>query len=415
MSQTSSAIDAFLAEQGQAVVDWQRELVSRVALGPDNGGKGEADKVAFIKDELAKLGIEPLREMASPDSRVDGGRPNLAALVPGRDSNRTLWIIAHTDVVPAGDPGLWSSDPYQLAVDGDTITGRGVEDNNQAIVTALLTAKALTELDMAPAMNLGLIFAADEETGNRHGLDFVMREHADLFGDNDLFLVPDFGHPESKLIEVAEKSMMWLKVTVTGKQCHASTPQAGRNSLVACADLIIKLRGLSQRFDRRDDLFDPPVSTFEPTKKEANVENVNTVPGRDVFYVDCRVLAEYSLSDVQEAVREMARDVARSHEVEIAVDAVHEEQAAPATSVDSEIVHMLRDAVREVYGVTPSPVGIGGGTVAAFLRKKGFEAAVWSTIMHNAHQPNEHALISNHLRDAKVVARLLAPSPRTSR
>ena len=46
-------------------------------------------------------------------------------------------------------------------------------------------------------------------------------------------------------------------------------------------------------------------------------------------------------------------------------------------------------------------------TVAAYLRRRGLPAAVWAKIMHNAHQPNEHASISNCIGDAKVMARLL--------
>ena len=105
-----------------------------------------------------------------------------------------------------------------------------VEDNQQAIVSSLLVAEALKKHSVTPALSLGLLFAADEETGSKYGLDYVLREHADLFKPGDLFLIPDFGEPDGSLIELAEKSMFWLKITVTGKQCHASRPSQGNNS-----------------------------------------------------------------------------------------------------------------------------------------------------------------------------------------
>ena len=46
----------------------------------------------------------------------------------------TLWTVGHMDVVPVGDLNLWSGDPFTLRVDGDTLIGRGVEDNHQGIV-----------------------------------------------------------------------------------------------------------------------------------------------------------------------------------------------------------------------------------------------------------------------------------------
>jgi succinyl-diaminopimelate desuccinylase len=68
------------------------------------------------------------------------------------------------------------------------------------------------------------------------------------------------------------------------------------------------------------------------------------------------------------------------------------------------VVQALARGIRAVYGREPKPRGIGGGTVAAFFRQKGFPAAVWMTVTHTAHQPNEYCLLSNLLGDARVLA-----------
>jgi len=404
-------LDAVLARLDAAapeVVALQRDLVAIPALGPANDGDGETAKAAWLASHLRSLGLPEIRELNAPDSRVPSGlRPNLAARIPGQDASRTLWIIAHTDIVPAGDLGLWRTDPFTLQVDGDVLVGRGVEDNHQGLVSGLVLARAVLEAGAVPPVGLGLLLVADEETGSKYGLDWVVANHPELFSDRDLFLVPDHGQPDSAAVEVAEKSMLWLKVTVQGRQCHASTPQAGVNSLVAAADLILRLRGLYERFPERDELFAPPISTFEPTKKEANVPNVNTIPGRDVFYVDCRVLPSIPLDVVEAEIKARGAAVEAEHGVQISYEPVQREQAAPATPVDSDVVRLLLAAIREQYGVAPRPEGIGGGTVAAFLRRRGHHAAVWSTLVGNAHQPNEQSRISFTLGDAKVMARVL--------
>jgi succinyl-diaminopimelate desuccinylase len=104
--------------------------------------------------------------------------------------------------------------------------------------------------------------------------------------------------------------MLWLKFTVIGKQCHASTPSQGKNSLYGTARLILALEGLKKGFGRFDKLFSPPTSTFEPTKMEANVPNINTIPGRDVFYLDCRILPQYQVEDIIGFAKEKADEVA---------------------------------------------------------------------------------------------------------
>ena len=397
-----------LNAKSERAVALQAQLVAVPALGPDNGGQGEWAKARLAMQLCQQAGLQIAREMDCPDERVpEKTRPNFAAVLPGKNTACTLWIIAHLDVVPPGDPQLWTGDPYTLRVEGDRIIGRGVEDNHQGLVSGLLVAEALKETGVTPAFNLGLLCVADEETGSDFGLKHVVEHHKDLFAEDDLILVPDFGVPDSSLMEVAEKSMMWLKFTVHGKQCHASTPEAGINTLTASAQLILALEKLAEDFPERDELFDPATSTFQPTKKEANVENVNTVPGRDVFYLDARVLPDVPVTKVLERIRERMAEVEQLRSVRIDLKPIQREQAAPPTSPQADIVLRLGAAIQHVYGVTPKPAGIGGGTVAAVLRRAGIPAVVWSTLQHTAHQPDEYASIQSTLDDAKVMAHVV--------
>ncbi|MFW6180030.1 MAG: M20 family metallo-hydrolase [Desulfohalobiaceae bacterium] len=394
----------YLDSQQEQLVAWQRELVAFQAVGPENQGPGEGPKSAYLKQHLQELGLE-VKDLPAPDSRVSQGqRPNLAAVLPGRDSTRTFWIVSHLDVVPAGDFTLWDSDPFQLRQDGDLIYGRGVEDNQHGMVASLLCMQAFIELGLQPERNLGLLLVSDEETGNKYGLDFVLRNHGHIFGSGDEFLVPDFGTADSSLLEVAEKGLMWLKFIIQGKQCHASTPKQGINSLRAAARLILGLDCLQDKFPLQDQMFCPASSTFEPTKKEANVPNVNTIPGRDIFYLDCRVLPDYSLSEVRQVCLELASEVAAQSGTSISLETVHQEDPAPRTDPEHPMVHRLGQAVQEVHSISPSPQGIGGGTVAAYLRRARLPAVVWATLQGSAHQPNEHASITDIIKDAKVMA-----------
>lgn len=401
-------LSSHIQTQREQVIDLQRGLVAIPALGPTNGGQGEQEKAAHLLDVLNSLGIARIEEIPAPDSDVACGfRPNIAAVIPGQDTGQTLWVIAHLDVVPPGDLSLWTGSPFELRVEDDLIFGRGVEDNHQGLVSSLLVAEALRATGQTPPINFGMLFVADEETANTKGLEYVLARRADLFGPRDLIIVPDCGSSTGDMVEVAEKSILWLKISVHGKQCHASKPEKGKNTLVATADLIMRLRGLYSDFADADRIFVPPISTFEATKKEANVPNVNTIPGLDVFYLDCRVLPHYDLDHVLDAVKKYADQVSRDHGVVVRWEPVQEVRSAPATPVDSPIVRRMLTAVFAVRNVTPKPQGVGGGTVAALLRRKGLPAVVWSTLLGTAHQPNEHSSIRNTLDDARVMAHVL--------
>jgi len=394
---------AVLAEYQQQMIDLQRELVSRNAVGPDHGGPGEGEKAAFLTELLRSWGLK-VDNFPAPDALVAGGeRPNLVAWVPGRRPEK-VWVLSHLDVVPPGEEALWHSDPFTLRVEGDRLYGRGTEDDHHGIVTSLMAVKAILDLGLTPPRTLALALVSDEETGNEKGLIHLLREQPQLFSPEDLIIVPDAGSKDGTLIDVAEKSILWLRLTLEGKQCHASRPELGRNTLRAAAHVILALEELAREFPLENPLFRPPTSTFEPTKKEANVPNINTIPGRDVFYLDCRVLPEYELARVKEKVQALGEDAARRFGVSLKVEPVQELASAPATPADAPVVQALIRAIREVYGREAGPRGIGGGTVAAFFRQKGLPAAVWMTVSQTAHQPNEFCLLSNLLGDARVLA-----------
>jgi len=387
------------------VVKIQSALTCRVAMGPENGGSGEHEKAGFVKSLLEAMDPDVLEELRAPDERAqDGYRPNLIAKWDGDSTEPTVWVLSHLDVVPPGDRDLWEDDPFEVKVEGDRIIGRGVEDNQHGFVSSYLALKAVLESGQKPKRSVGLAVVADEETGSYYGLQYVLKHHQEFFKENDLIIVPDGGNEDGTMIEVAEKSMLWVKFTVTGQQCHASTPGKGRNSLVGSARMILALDKLNSQFDFSDSLFKPSRSTFAPTKMEANVPNINTIPGRDVFYLDCRILPKYSVEEVLAACRKIAAEIGDELDLRITVETAHREDAAEPTSADAPVVQSLKKLVKKVSGKDAEPVGIGGGTVAAFFRKAGLPAAVWCTMCDTPHQPNEYALISNIITDTKIFA-----------
>lgn len=395
---------SYIDELKNEAVELMKAIVPIKALGPTNGGTGEAEKAEFLKDYLKTLGITDIKEYPAPDPRVPGGmRPNLVAKLPGK-SSRTVWILGHLDVVPEGDLSKWDTDPFEAVVKGDQIFGRGTEDNNHAIVTGCMTAKAFLDLGIKPNYSLGLVFVADEETGSKYGLEYLLENHPNLFSENDLIIVPDAGEPDSSMIEVAEKSILWVKFKTIGKQTHASMPEKGINAFRAASHLVVALEELGKIFDKKDPIFDPPQSTFEPTRKEANVPNINTIPGDDIFYFDARILPDYDIDEVLDKMRTIADKIQKEFNVKIELSKEQYEQAAPATDPNAPVVQALKVAIKEIYNVDARPMGIGGGTVAAIFRRKGFQAAVWSTIDDMAHEPNEYDRISNIINDTKVFA-----------
>jgi len=389
-----------------SMIDLQIRLSAIPAISPESGGEGEAAKADLLLEYLNGTGFDSIDLIKAPDLDVASGyRPNIIAKIKGESSEKTIWIMTHMDVVPAGEVSLWKGNPYQAWVEGGRIYGRGVEDNQQDMVASLYAVKAFVDEGIRPRYDVGLVLVADEETGNDKGIDYVLL-HSDHFHKHDLIIVPDAGNAEGTLIEVAEKSILWLKFETLGTQAHGSTPEKGINSFKAASFLVTELDRLYRIFSEINAIFDPPISTFEPTKKENNVPNINTIPGDDIFYLDCRILPQHDLREVQRKIRDTADTVEERFGVKVSIEEVQNSPAAPPTPAGSPVVKALQRAIQDTYGVEGKPVGIGGGTVAAYFRRAGFEAACWSKTEETAHQPNEYCVIDNMLGDAKVFAHI---------
>lgn len=391
----------------QDVIDLQTHMIACPAVSPHEGGEGEHAKAEYLLGVLKAMKFDEVSVIKAKDSKAKGGyRPNLVAKYYGQNRNKTLWVMAHMDVVPPGDLALWKTDPFKAVIKGDKIYGRGSEDNQQGLVSGLLAVKAMMELGIRPPCNYALLLNADEEIGSTYGIVDILKHHKKLFSKQDAFLVPDGGNPQGTMVEIAEKNMLWLKFTVIGKQTHASTPHSGNNAHRVSANLIVKLGDLYKKFNKKNPLFAPEVaSTFEPTKKEANVPNVNTIPGTDVFYLDCRVLPCYTTAAVLKEIRKIVAGVEKQFKVKVKIDIVQEHASLP-TDKNTEIVKLTTAAAKAIYKNNPRPMGVGGGTVGAYLRNEGYPTVVFSKLDDMAHQPNEYSSIKNTLGDAKVFAHI---------
>ncbi len=391
------------------IVALQTLLTSIPAIAPEGGGDGESKKCDALQAWLKDNGFENIERFEAPDSRVSSGvRPSLVVTIPGQDDSQRVWVMAHMDVVPVGDPKLWNTDPWKVLEKDGRLYGRGVEDNQQGLCSAVFAALYFIRNGIIPAHTIKLLFAADEENGSIYGAIWLIH-NTSLFRKNDLILIPDGGDSQGRTIEIAEKNLLWLSVHVMGKQTHGSRPDSGANACLAACDLSVRLHKLESIFDRRDPLFEPDYSTFQPTKREKNVDSINIIPGEDRFCMDCRILPCYSLQEVLARVDECCREVEKEYGVKVEYTTPQRSES-PATPVDAPVAQKLAASIKRVHGLEPKFIGIGGGTVGAEFRREGIDAVVWSTLDDQAHQPNEYCVIDNLIKDALTLVDLFTLS-----
>ncbi|WP_258392880.1 M20 family metallo-hydrolase [Nanobdella aerobiophila] len=393
------------------IIDLYKQFIPIKSIGPDNNGEGEWARARLLYDIVKEL-FDDIKLIEVPDSRVkENSRPNIVAIKYGKNRNKTFWLIAHIDTVPVGDINLWKYDPFNVTIEGDILYGRGVQDNGNAIILGILLAKILEDNNIIPDINFGFILSSDEETGSRYGLNYIVNNYPDIFKKEDYILVPDAGSSDGLNIEIAEKGILWLKFNIVGKQAHASNPGLGLNSTRLGSILLLELdKVLHQKYNNVNKIFNPDISTFEPTKVEKNIDNINTIPGNYTFYFDCRILPDYNIDEVLETIKFVVKEFENNYNCKVEMNIVMKDYPSILNNIDNnDFLNKIKDLIKKYRNKEARIVGIGGGTYAKILREKGYNAIVWSTYNESAHMPNEYININDLIIDTKILLEILKP------
>lgn len=110
---------------------------------------------------------------------------------PGRP---TVLLYSHYDVQPSGDPGAWTSGPWDLTERDGRWYGRGAADCKGNLVMHLAVLDALRDLVGPDLGGIGIVVVCEgsEEQGGA-GLEALVAERPELFA-SDAILIADTGN-----------------------------------------------------------------------------------------------------------------------------------------------------------------------------------------------------------------------------
>ncbi len=145
----------------------------------------------------------------------------LQGLVPGK----RLLLVAHTDVVPPGDPATWTTPPFAPEIRDGRVFGRGTCDMKGGLVAALAAIRAVATTVGASGLagEVVLVGVPSEEDG---GAGTFAAIRAGYVGDAAVI-------PEPTRLEIVTVSAgaITFRLTVPGRAAHASTRREGVSAL----------------------------------------------------------------------------------------------------------------------------------------------------------------------------------------
>ncbi|MBR0420697.1 MAG: Sapep family Mn(2+)-dependent dipeptidase [Erysipelotrichaceae bacterium] len=137
------------------------------------------------------------------------------------EGDKLIGILAHLDVVPAGDG--WDSDPFVMVEKDGKLYGRGVSDDKGAAVASMYALKYLIQENYPFKKRVRLILGCNEETGSK-----CIRHYVEKQGDIDCGFTPDGDFPGI----YAEKGM--VGALITGKNSKIISISGGDVSNAVC-------------------------------------------------------------------------------------------------------------------------------------------------------------------------------------
>jgi acetylornithine deacetylase len=221
----------------------------RVAAWAADALRDVGMRVEIVRADPAAIRADPAwpgEEMPRTSLPVVIGRAGATAAPP------RLILSGHLDVVPPGDPGTWSVEPWGAEVRDGRLYGRGACDMKGGVaaiigaVRALHTAGRLEHLDG----ELMVVLVPSEEDGGQGTLAAI---RAGATGD--LAIITE---PSNLDVVVAHAGAITFRLTVPGRAAHASQRREGVSAL---DKLFVLAKALEADEVRRNDAETDPLMT----------------------------------------------------------------------------------------------------------------------------------------------------------
>lgn len=366
---------------------------------------------------------------------------------PGRTDDFVA-VVGHLDVVPAGDPANWNTDPFKAEIIDGKMYGRGTIDDKGPLLAGYYAVKALKEAGFEPGKTIRVMLGLDEET-NWYGMEYYMEREKvpvagfspdaefpvihgekgmisfnltkkiDLSQDGGLKLISLKGGTVSNAVPDSAKAVIEYggkrtELTAKGVSAHASTPELGMNAISVIFDMladknfaqddvndIVKFFKDHLGFDIHGERMCIDFEDEPSGKLSLNVGIVEIEGDQAKFVIDVRYPVTFTLEQVMDGVHKVCDP--------FGWEITENTGAGPLYKpADDPLVVTLMDIYRKYTGQHDAkPITMGGATYARAVPNTVAFGPVFPGEADLCHQPNEFIDIDGMVTSTKIFAEAL--------
>jgi acetylornithine deacetylase/succinyl-diaminopimelate desuccinylase-like protein len=206
------------------------------------------------------------------------------------DENKpTILLNSHHDTVKPNPQ--YTKDPFSPVIEDDKLFGLGSNDAGGCLVSLIAAFCHFYERENLK-YNIVIAATAEEEISGKNGIESILT----FLPSIDLAIV---GEPTQTNLAVAEKGLLVLDCTATGKAGHAAREE-GENAIYKATQDINWFQ--SYQFPKISETLGPIKMSVTSIETENKAHNV--VPAVCSFVVDIRVTDEYSHEEILGVVKQ---------------------------------------------------------------------------------------------------------------
>lgn len=396
---------------------------------------------------------------------------NYVGTVDLNEKESQLDILAHLDVVPAGE-GWKETEPFEPVVKGDKLFGRGTADDKGPAVAALYAMRAVKELGIPLKKNARLILGTDEECGSSDIAHYyaIEKEAPMTFSPDGSYPVVNTekgglnGHftasfaPSDALpklvsveagikvnvvpgkaratvqgidVEVMEKAAEEVSgetgirfefdveedaatIIAIGAGAHASKPEEGNNALTGLLVLIQRLPfAPCEQISAIGRLLEL-IPHGDTSGKALGIAMSDELSGDLTLAFSLLTISDRELDGTFDsrcpvcATKENVLEVAKAKMAEKGFTLLNDSMKPPHhVDEDSEFIRTLLRTYEEYTGRTGECIAIGGGTYVHELKNGVAFGAAMPETDNRMHGADEFAVIEELIVSAKMFAQVI--------
>ncbi len=442
------AIDEFLEVHLDESIEEIKKLVAQPSVSAKNQGLPEC--AHMIADMFQQRGF-------SVTIHETRGAPILTAERKGK-SSKTLLFYDHYDVQPPEPLELWNSPAFEPEIRAGKLYGRGTSDNKGDIVNRLFAIDSLlNEMGELPC-TLKFLIEGEEEVSSKNLEEFVYTHKQDLAADVCIWEFGSVDHRDVPVQYLGLRGICYvqLEVETAARDVHSGLggtifPNAAWKLVWALAslkneqeqilidgfyddvqaissqdiDLLKKLPDFSEEYQTRygvkeflkgikggyelnvEEVYRPSCTICGLTSGYQGDGSKTVLPARASAKIDFRLVPDQRPQKIVKLLREHL-DKHGFSDVRI-LDLGGE--APSKTDPHGPFIEMVVASAADVYGTPMQVVPMTGGSGPNFIVQNALHIPIASLGVgypgSGAHSPNENIRLTDYLKSAKHLVRVL--------